>query len=325
MQTFEDNVIRIWVLSYIGSQLHSNRRFISNTSNELFMGDREKNVGFAAFLNILFTVIELIGGLLTNSLALLADALHDFVDSVALIIAWLAEKKATQPATSKMTFGYRRLSLLSAGFTAIVLIAGSLFVLSQAIPRLVNPEPVNAEGMVLIAIIGITINSLGFFRLKRGMSQNEKILSWHLMEDIMGWIILLTGSVIMSFWNKPVIDPIMTIAFTIFVLWGASKNAKETFNLLLEGVPKYIDIDKIKESILSVEGVRRVHDIHIWSLEGETDILTAHVVVENKYLQRPDNVRQSIKSELEKHHIEHSTLELESEGVCSETECVLNR
>jgi cobalt-zinc-cadmium efflux system protein len=291
----------------------------------MFMGDREKNVGFAASLNILFTVIELIGGLLTNSLALLADALHDFVDSSALIIAWLAEKKAKQPATSKMTFGYRRLSLLSAGFTAIVLIAGSLLVLSQAIPRLINPEPVNAGGVILIAIIGVTINGLGYFRLKKGMSQNEKILSWHLMEDILGWIVLLTGAVIMKFWNKPVIDPIMTIAFTIFVLWGASKNAKETFNLLLEGVPKYIDIDKVKESILSVEGVRRVHDIHIWSLEGETDILTAHVVVENKYLQKPENIKQSIRSILKKRHIEHSTLELEGEGVCSETVCILNR
>lgn len=289
------------------------------------MGDREKNVGFAAALNILFTVIELIGGLLTNSLALLADALHDFVDSSALIIAWLAEKKAKQPATSKMTFGYRRLSLLSAGFTAIVLIAGSLLVLSQAIPRLVNPEPVNAGGVILIAIIGVTINGLGYFRLKKGMSQNEKILSWHLMEDILGWIVLLTGAVIMKFWNQPVIDPIMTIGFTIFVLWGASKNAKETLNLLLEGVPAYIDIDKVKEAISSVEGVKRVHDVHIWSLEGETDILTAHVVVEDKYLQIPENIKQSIRSILKKRHIEHSTLELEGEGVCSETVCILNR
>jgi cobalt-zinc-cadmium efflux system protein len=289
------------------------------------MGDREKNVGFAAALNILFTVIELIGGLLTNSLALLADALHDFVDSSALIIAWLAEKKAKQPATSKMTFGYRRLSLLSAGFTAIVLIAGSLFVLSQAIPRLINPEPVNAGGVILIAIIGVTINGLGYFRLKKGMSQNEKILSWHLMEDILGWIVLLTGAVIMKFWNQPVIDPIMTLGFTIFVLWGASKNAKETLNLLLEGVPAYIDIDKVKEAISSVEGVKRVHDVHIWSLEGETDILTAHVVVEDKYLQIPENIKQSIRSILKKHHIEHSTLELEGEGVCSETVCILNR
>ncbi|WP_048141462.1 cation diffusion facilitator family transporter [Methanosarcina horonobensis] len=286
------------------------------------MGDREKNVGFAASLNILFTIIELIGGILTNSLALMADALHDFADSFALIVAWYAEKQAKKPATSKMTFGYRRLSLLSAVFAIIVLIAGSLFILSQAIPRLINPEPVNAEGMFLIAIVGVTINGLGYFRLKKGMSQNEKILSWHLLEDILGWVVLLIGAIIISFWNEPVIDPIMTIGFTIFVLWGVSKNAKETFNLLLEGVPTYIDIDKVKESILSVEGVKAVHDIHIWSLEGETDILTAHVIVEDKYLERPDKMRQSIKSKLEEHHIEHSTLELESEGFCSGTECI---
>ncbi|AKB33445.1 Cobalt-zinc-cadmium resistance protein CzcD [Methanosarcina siciliae HI350] len=286
------------------------------------MGDREKNVGFAASLNILFTIIEVIGGLLTNSLALLADAMHDFADSSALIVAWFAEKKAKKPATSKMTFGYRRLSLLSAAFATIVLIVGSLFILSQAIPRLFNPEPVNAEGMFLIAIIGVTINGLGYFRLKKGISQNEKILSWHLLEDILGWIVLLIGSVIIGFWNQPIIDPIMTIGFTIFVLWGVFKNAKETFNLLLEGVPEYIDIDEVKGSILSVEGVKSAHDIHIWSLEGETDILTAHIVVEDKYLTRPDKMRQSIKSKLEKHQIEHSTLELESEGFCSGTECI---
>jgi cobalt-zinc-cadmium efflux system protein len=286
------------------------------------MGDREKSVGFAAVLNILFTIIELIGGFLTNSLALIADALHDFGDSLALIIAWYAEKKAKKPATSKMTFGYRRLSLLSAAFTTIVLISGSLFVLSQAIPRLMSPEPVNAEGMVIIAVIGVSINGLGYFRLKKGMSQNEKILSWHLLEDILGWVVLLIGAIIMRFWDKPVIDPIMTIGFTIFVLWGVSKNAKEIINLLLEGVPENINIDEIKESILSVEGVKMVHDLHIWSLEGETDVLTAHIVVEDKYLQTPDKMRQSIKSKLEEHHIVHSTLELEGEGLCSATECI---
>ena len=100
------------------------------------------------------------------------------------------------------------------------------------------------------------------------------------------------------------------------------KKQKETLNLLLEGVPENINIDEIKESILSVKGVTMVHDIHVWSLEGETDILTAHIVVGDKYLQEPDIIKQSIKSKLEKHHIEHSTLELESEGLCSETECI---
>jgi len=286
------------------------------------MGDREKNVGFAASLNILFTIIEIIGGLLTNSLALLADALHDFADSIALIVAWLAEKKAKQPATSKMTFGYRRLSLLSAVFATIVLIAGSLFILSQAIPRLINPQPVNSEGMILIAIIGVIINGLGYFRLKKGLSQNEKILSWHLLEDILGWVVLLIGAIIIRFWDKPVIDPLMTLGFTVFVLWGVSKNAKKTFNLLLQGVPENINIDEIRESILSVKGVKMVHDIHVWSLEGETDVLTAHIVIEDEHLQNPDKIKESIKNKLAKHHIEHSTLELEREGFCSETECI---
>lgn len=286
------------------------------------MGDREKNVLFAASLNILFTIIELIGGLLTNSLALLADSLHDFGDSIALLVAWFAEKKAKKPATSKMTFGYRRLSLFSALFVAVVLITGSLFILSRAIPRLINPEHVNAEGMILIVIIGVTINGLGFLRLKKGMSQNEKILSWHLLEDILGWLVLLIGAIIIRFWDNHIIDPIMTIGFTVFILWGVSKNAKEIFNLLLEGVPGHIDIDKVKESVLSVKGVKKIHDMHVWSLEGETDILTAHIVVEDTYLHEPDKIRQSIKSKLEKHHIEHSTLELESEGFCSGTECI---
>lgn len=290
--------------------------------NELVMGDREKNVLFAASLNILFTIIELIGGLLTNSLALLADSLHDFGDSIALLVAWFAEKKAKKPATSKMTFGYRRLSLFSALFVAVVLITGSLFILSRAIPRLINPEHVNAEGMILIVIIGVTINGLGFLRLKKGMSQNEKILSWHLLEDILGWLVLLIGAIIIRFWDNHIIDPIMTIGFTVFILWGVSKNAKEIFNLLLEGVPGHIDIDKVKESVLSVKGVKKIHDMHVWSLEGETDILTAHIVVEDTYLHEPDKIRQSIKSKLEKHHIEHSTLELESEGFCSGTECI---
>jgi len=289
------------------------------------MSDREKNVGFAALLNILFTIIELIGGLLTNSLALLADSLHDFADSLVLILAWFSEKQAKRPATNRMTFGYRRLSLLSAVFSAVVLISGSLFILSQTIPRLINPQPVDAEGMILIAIVGIIVNGTGYFRLEKGISQNEKILSWHLLEDILGWIVLLIGAIIIRFWDQPVIDPLMTIGFTVFVLWGVSKNSRETFNLFLQGVPENIHIDEVKGSILSIEGVKKVHDVHIWSLEGETNILTAHVVVKEEYLQNSDKIKRSIKSQLEKYHIKHSTLELESEIFCSDTECIFDK
>ncbi len=161
-----------------------------------------------------------------------------------------------------------------------------MFILSKAIPRLIHPEQVKAEGMILIALIGISINGFGFMRLKKSVSQNEKILSWHLLEDLLGWVVILAGGTIIKLWGIYIMDPIMTIGFTAFVLWGALKNIREPFNIFLQGVPEHIDIGNVKKSILSIKGVKMVHDIHIWSLEGETDIFTAHVVVEDKLAEK---------------------------------------
>ncbi len=283
--------------------------------------DREQNIKLAILLNVSFTVIEIIGGLWTNSLAILSDALHDFGDSVALITSWFAERKAKEPADTKMSFGYQRVSLFSSIFAGTVLVIGSLFILSQAIPRLINPEHVNAQGMMGLALIGIFFNGLAFFRLKKGMSLNEKVLSWHMLEDVLGWVIILIGSIIMLFWDNHLIDPIMTVGFTVFILWGVTKNLKEAGNILLEGVPKQININKVKQDLSSIKGVKGVHDIHIWSLEGETNIFTGHIVAEDIFLKKPDQLKKKIKQELKKHFIEHSTIELESEDCCSGIEC----
>ncbi len=279
---------------------------------------REENVKFAAGLNIVFTLIEIVGGLLTNSLALLADALHDFGDSIALVVAWWAERKAKTPADNKMTFGYHRLSLLSSVFAAVVLISGSLLILSKAIPRLIKPEHVDAQGMILIAVIGLVINSLGFLKLRQGISQNEKILSWHLLEDMLGWLVLLAGSVIIKFWDTHVIDPLMTIGFTVFILWGAGRNFKETVDLLMEGVPNYINREQVKKVMLSVQGVVDVHDLHIWSLEGETNLLTAHVVVDKGMgLRDLETIKDMIKNKVKSLRIGHLTIEFEAQkGKC---------
>ena len=283
--------------------------------------NREKNIRTAIFLNVFFTIIEIVGGLWTNSLAILSDALHDFGDSIALIVSLVAEKKAKKPADTKRTYGYQRLSLFSAIFAGVVLLAGSLFILSEAIPRLLNPEHTNASGMIGLAILGIVVNGLGVWRLKRGQSQNEKVLSWHLLEDVLGWVVILIGGIIMFFWDNHIIDPIMTIGFTTFVLWGVARNLRSTFNIFMQGVPEHIDVDKLKQSLQKIKGVIGAHDIHIWSLEGETDIFTGHIVVKNHILQNPDNAKKKIKQELAKHHIEHSTVELESEEFCSGIEC----
>jgi len=285
------------------------------------MPKREKRVRLAAFLNLAFTIIELIGGLWTNSLAILSDALHDFGDSVALFASWFFERGAHKSPDINRTFGYQRLSLFSAIFSASILIGGSIVIIFQAIPRLLNPELVNSLGMVGIALLGILFNGIGFLRLKKGESLNEEVLSWHLLEDVLGWIAILVGGLIIYFWKIYILDPILTICLTVFILLIVSKSLKEAVNILLQGVPKHINFVEVKGEITSLKGVLGIHDLHIWSLEGETDILTAHVILEDTLLKNPDETKKNIKAILKKHHIEHSTIELESIYFCSGVEC----
>lgn len=282
---------------------------------------KNDNIKVALFLNVGFTILEIIGGLYTNSLTILADALHDLGDSVALFTAFISEKASHKQADTKRTFGYRRLSLLSALFSAVVLCVGSIFVLTKAIPRLLNPEQVNTEGMFILALIGIAFNGFAAFRLKKGEGMNEKVLTWHLLEDVLGWVVVLFGSVVIHFFDIPILDPLMTIGFSIYILWGVSKNLKEISNIFLQGVPVHIDIDHIKQGLLNLEGVKGVHDIHVWSLEGETDVFSGHVVVERKLLSESAATKAMIKKELELHHIEHATIELESEEECEGDNC----
>jgi cobalt-zinc-cadmium efflux system protein len=286
------------------------------------MPGREERVRFAAFLNFGFTIVELVGGLWTNSLAILSDALHDFGDSIALFVSWLFERGAKKSPDARYTFGYQRLSLFSALFSASILVGGSIVIIFQAIPRFLNPEPVNAFGMVGIAVLGIAFNGAGFFLLKKGESLNEKVLSWHLLEDVLGWVGILVGGVIIYFWQFYLIDPIMTVALTTFILYNVAKNLREAISILLQGVPKHINLEAVKQDVNAIKGVIGLHDIHIWSLEGETDVFTAHVVLDDETLEKQaEQTKQTIKETLLKHHIEHSTIELESKYHCTGMVC----
>jgi cobalt-zinc-cadmium efflux system protein len=176
--------------------------------------------------------------------------------------------------------------------------------------------------MVGLALIGVAFNALGFFLLKRGESLNEKVLSWHLLEDVLGWIVILVGGIVMYFWDFYLIDPIMTVALTAFIFYNVAKNLREGIRILLQGVPKHINLEEVKRDIGAVKGVLGMHDIHIWSLEGETDVFTAHVVLEDVTLEKhPEETKQTIREILLKHHLEHSTIEFESEGQCTGNVC----
>jgi cobalt-zinc-cadmium efflux system protein len=286
------------------------------------MPEREEKIRFAAFLNFAFTVLELVGGLWTNSLAIFSDALHDFGDSVALIVSWLFEREAKRSPDTSRTFGYQRLSLFSALFSASILIGGSIVIIFQAIPRFFNPEIVNASGMVTIAIIGIIFNGAGFFLLKKGESLNEKVLSLHLLEDVLGWAGILVGGLIIYLWKFYLLDPMLTVGLTTFILYNVANSLREAINILMQGVPKHINLEAVKNDLTAIKGVIEIHDIHIWSLEGETDVFTAHVVLDNNALKNePEQTKEEIKKTLLKHHIEHSTIEIESRYHCAGMVC----
>lgn len=292
--------------------------------HHLQTGERSKKILFAGLLNIGFTIIEIIGGILTNSVAILSDALHDFGDSIALITAYYAEKQAERPADSKKTFGYARFSLFSALFTAVILLVGSVFILNEAIQRLFSPEPVHSIGMIALAVFGVIVNFIAYLRLHGGHSTNEKVLTLHLMEDVLGWVAVLIGAIVIYFTDFYLIDPILTIGYTLYILWGVFSILKEVVNLFMQGMPYGIDIAEVTKTLVGIPEVTSVHDIHIWSLDGEHNIFTGHIVVSDGLFGKYADVRKSVVEKLKNYQIVHTTIEIEEEGICPDGDCSLN-
>mgnify|MGYP005990427921 FL=1 len=275
-----------------------------------------ENIKTAFFLNSAFTIIEIIGGFYTNSLAIMSDAVHDLGDSLSLGMSWYFQKLSNKDANRKYTYGYGRFSLLGAIINSIVLIVGSVFIISEAIPRIINPEEADATGMMWLAILGIIVNGAAVLKLKRGSSINERVVSLHLLEDVLGWVAVLIASIVMMYWDVPILDPILSLAIAGYVLFNVYRNIKDAFKIILQGVPKEISSEKIKEQIiLNVDEVVDIHDCHIWTLDGEFHIATIHIIIKNKNFswQESKEVKEKIKKLLHNNfHLEHVTLELES-------------
>jgi cobalt-zinc-cadmium efflux system protein len=275
-----------------------------------------KNLRLAFFLNLGFTVIELVGGALTNSMAILADALHDLGDCIGLGMAWYLQKVSTRSRDETYSYGYGRFSLLSALINSVVLITGSLIIILVSIPRIMEPEPVHVQGMFYLALLGVLVNGIGFLRLHYSQSTlNERIVKWHLLEDILGWVAVLVLSVVLYFWDLPVLDSLFSLGFSIFILFNVFRHLRTTLGVFLQSIPDNVDMEVIEGEVKAVEGVLDVHDTHLWSLDGRYHVFTIHIVVSNK-LQESDRevLKGTIKSLLLKQDIQHVTLELEREG-----------
>jgi len=283
----------------------------------------ENNIKIAFFLNLAFTLIEIVGGVFTNSLAILSDALHDLGDSLSLGLSWYFHRVSHRKRDNAYSYGYKRFSILGAVINSIVLTVGSIYILLEAIPRILNPETVKADGMILLAVIGILANGIAVFRLAQGSSLNEKVVKLHLMEDVLGWVAVLVASIVMKFWNIPVLDPLLSLGISVYILINVFRNMKEAIRIILQGIPMNTAIKPIEQEIRSFEDVLDVHDIHLWTLDGEYHVLSVHIVVpKEKKLESLTCLKEGIREVLKSYHIKHVTIEFEPEGEkCCMQEC----
>jgi len=282
----------------------------------------EKNILIAFLLNISFSIFELIGGIFTNSVAIISDAVHDFGDSISIGISYFLEKKSKKKPDSKYTFGYTRYSILGAFITNTILITGSVLVIYNAIQRIINPIEINYDGMIVFAIFGVIVNFLAAYFTKEGDSLNQKAVNLHMLEDVLGWAVVLIGAIVIKFTKINLIDSIMSIGVAIFILIHALKSFKSILDLFLEKIPNGIEIKELKEHLLEIENVIDVHHVHVWSMDGFNNYATMHVVTN---LKDTKELKHKIKEELKEHGISHTTIEIEEQGFeCDETECTVD-
>ena len=285
--------------------------------------DSTENIKFAFWLNFIFTIIEIIGGFYTNSIAILSDALHDLGDTIALGIAWFLDKYSKKKRDKRYSYGYGRFSLLAAFINGMVLLAGSIFILYEAIPRLLSPIQPNATGMIWLALGGVFFNGMAVIKLRSGKSQNEKVVSWHLMEDVLGWVAVLIGSIIMIFWNVPIVDALLSVGVTLYILYNVFKNLIATTRIFLQAKPESINEKEIIDKALQLPQVLSIHDTHLWSIDGEKVIFTLHVVVSPSLSnEKIVKLKKSIRELSQKQSIDHITVEVEYENEdCALEDC----
>jgi cobalt-zinc-cadmium efflux system protein len=270
------------------------------------------NIRLAFFLNLSFTLLEIVGGLFTNSVAILSDAVHDLGDSLSLGLAWFLERYAGRESDAKYSYGYHRFSLLGALINSSILLVGSALILFRTVPRLFSPEPANETGMIVLAVIGIIVNGIGVVRLRGDKSINARVIGLHLLEDVLGWTAVLIVGIVLLFTDWYILDPLLSILITAWIVYNVVRNLRDTLSVFLQRVPRDLDLSDIEKRMRKVENVVDTHHTHIWSLDGEHHVLSSHVIVAPETTrQQAICVKGDIKAMLQEYHLDHLTLDIE--------------
>ena len=278
----------------------------------------DKKIFIAFILNLFFSVFEFVGGAITGSVAILSDALHDLGDAAAIGVSWILEKISKRKPDKTHTYGYARYSVVGSLIITLILVFGSAAVIYSSIERIINPIEINKEGMIVFAVVGLIVNFLAVWFTRKGETLNQKAVNLHMLEDVLGWAVVLVGAIVIEFTNFYIIDPIMSLGVAIFILINALMHFREAFDLFVEKTPHGINLDELTHHVMEIDGVEGVHHLHVWSIDGLNNYATMHIVTDLD----GSEIKKKVKEELQEHGICHATLELEkTDEQCSEEHC----
>ena len=280
----------------------------------------------ALSITVLMMIAEAVGGILSNSLALLSDAGHMLTDNLALLVSFFAVKFSTMPATERKTFGFYRLEILAALLNGIILVVISIYIMYEAYMRMMHPQPVQGGLMLIVATIGLIANIIGaFFLFKHSHSSlNIRGAYLHILGDALSSVGVVIGGTIIIYAGWYLIDPILSILISLVIIYGSWNIVTESVNILLEAVPSHINIQTVAAEMAKVSGVREAYHIHVWTITSGVYAMSAHVLVDDQMVSGSRNISDEIRDLLsKKFNILHSTIQLECERCDTATICSL--
>lgn len=270
-----------------------------------------RNVFIAFLLNLVFSIIELIFGLLFKSSAILADAVHDFGDALAIGLSFVTERMSDKRADQNFSLGYKRFSLLGAMITSSILILGSVFLIVENFPKLFHPEVVNKEGMLILGVIAIIINVLASLVVHKGKTVNEAILILHFLEDILGWLAVILVSIVLRFTDWYFLDPLLSLVISAFILSKAVPKFWDNGKLFLNATPKELDFVSLEAELLDLEGVENLNQLNVWTSDGLNHQAVVHICKTSHLTDQA--VKEQIYTCLSSHHIQLLALEIDQD------------
>ncbi len=270
-----------------------------------------KHIKSTLILSLLFAIIELFGGAITNSISILTDSFRNFGDVISISVALLLEKYAQKRPNKRFTYGYARFSVVGSLVSTIFLIISSILALFIIIPRITKPETVNYEGMFLLATVGLIINGISTYSTSKAKGINEQAVSLHQLEDLFSWVGVLITSVVISIYDLPILDPILSILITLIVVRNAIGHIKIILNIFLEKVPDDIDLKEIEDNILKNKKIKEIQNFHVWSLDGIKDYASMNIIIDKSLtLKEAVKLKDEVKEKIHDFGVNYSTIEI---------------